>query len=194
MAKKIAEKKVRCPWVPAGHILYEKYHDTEWGRAVKNDSVFFEFLVLESAQAGLSWETILKRREGYRSAFAKFDAKRIARFGARDIARLMADAGIIRNRLKIESAISNAHIFLMLQQEFGSFSKYAWGFVGGKTEFSPNGKTRVTSPSAEALAADLKRRGFKFFGPVIAYAFMQATGLIDDHARNCFRYQKKSHP
>lgn len=184
-------KKNRCTWVPAGHALYEKYHDTEWGRPVKNDQTFFEFLILESAQAGLSWETILKRRAGYRNAFAGFDAGKIARFSARDIARLMRDSDIIRNRRKIESTISNARIFLAIRKEFGTFSKYAWNFVDGKVERSPRGKARVTSPAAEALAADLKRRGFKFFGPVIAYAFMQATGLVDDHAPTCFRYQKK---
>lgn len=188
---KHAQKK-RCSWVPAGHELYERYHDREWGRPVRNDGTFFEFLLLESAQAGLSWETILKRREGYRQAFASFDAKKVARFSSRDVARLMQDASIIRNRLKIESTITNAQIFLAIQKEFGSFSKYAWGFVGGKVEHSPRGITRVTSPSAEALAADLKRRGFKFFGPVIAYAFMQATGLVNDHAPDCFRHSKKS--
>ncbi len=188
---KTAEKK-RCSWVPAGHELYERYHDTEWGRPIRNDQIFFEFLVLESAQAGLSWETILKRREGYRQAFASFDARKIARFSSRDVARLMQDAGIIRNRLKIESTITNAQIFLAIQNEFGSFSKYAWDFVGGKVERSPRGIARVTSPSAEALAADLKHRGFKFFGPVIAYAFMQATGLVDDHAPHCFRYRSKT--
>lgn len=191
MERKTNPGKTRCPWVPAGNALYERYHDTEWGRAVKDDPTFFEFLVLESAQAGLSWETILKRREGYRKAFAGFDAERIARFGTRDVTRLMHDTSIIRNRLKIASAITNARIFLAIQKEFGSFSKYAWSFVAGKVEYSPKGKARVTSPSADALAADLKRRGFKFFGPVIAYAFMQATGLIDDHAHSCFRYRKK---
>lgn len=194
MERKANPGKTRCHWVPAGNVLYQHYHDTEWGRPVKDDATFFEFLVLESAQAGLSWETILRRREGYRAAFAGFDAEKVARFGARDAARLMRDAGIIRNRLKIESAITNARIFLAIQKEFGSFSKYAWGFVNGKIEQGPKGKTRVTSPSAEALAADLKRRGFKFFGPVIAYAFMQATGLVDDHAPDCFRYRKKHSP
>lgn len=183
--------KKRCSWVPAGHELYERYHDREWGRAVHDDRVFFEFLLLESAQAGLSWETILKRREGYRKAFSGFDPEKIARFKSRDIVRLMRDAGIIRNRLKIESAVTNARVFLAIQDEFGSFSKYAWSFVDHKVQRSPKGKIRTTSPEADALAADLKRRGFKFFGPVIAYAFMQATGLIDDHASDCFRHQKK---
>lgn len=191
MTKKTSTEKVRCRWVPAGHTLYEAYHDAEWSVPVKNDALFFEFLLLESAQAGLSWETILKRREGYRKAFARFDAKKVARFAGRDIIRLMGNESIIRNRLKIVSTISNASAFLKIQQEFGSFSKYVWGFVDGKTIRPPQGKPRVTSPEAEALAADLKRRGVKFFGPVIAYAFMQATGLIDDHEKKCFRSRKK---
>lgn len=185
------KEKTRCSWVPAGNTLYEQYHDTEWGVPVHDDHTFFEFLLLESAQAGLSWETILKRRAGYRAAFAGFDAQKIARFGARDIARLMQDVGIIRNRLKIVSTISNAQIFLAIQAECGSFSNYAWGFTDGKVVYSPKGLPRVTSPEAEALAADLKRRGFKFFGPVIAYAFLQATGLVNDHAKNCFLHPKK---
>lgn len=189
--RKTAHKK-RCSWVPAGHELYERYHDHEWGRPVRNDATFFEFLLLESAQAGLSWETILRRREGYRQAFADFDAKKVARFSPRDVTRLIQDANIIRNRLKIESAITNALVFLAIQKEFGSFSKYVWGFVSGKVGRSPKGKARVTSPEAASLAADLKRRGFKFFGPVIAYAFMQATGLMNDHSPDCFRYSKKS--
>ncbi len=189
MAKTTTKK--RCSWVPAGHDLYERYHDHEWGRAVRDDRTFFEFLILESAQAGLSWETILKRREGYRQAFAGFDPEKIARFRSRDVARLMQDTGIIRNRLKIESTITGAEVFLSIQKEFGSFSKYVWSFVNNKTQYSPRGKARITSPESDALAADLKRRGFKFFGPVIAYAFMQATGLIDDHAPDCFRYRSQ---
>lgn len=184
--------KKRCSWVPAGHALYERYHDTEWGQPVRNDATFFEFLLLEGAQAGLSWETILKRRENYRQAFAGFDAKSVARFGARDVARLMQDTGIIRNRLKIESAITNAQIFLMIQKESGSFSKYAWSFVDGKIRHRPGRKARVTSPEATNLAADLKYRGFKFFGPVIAYAFLQATGLVDDHEPRCFLFPTKT--
>lgn len=187
-----ASKKVRCRWVPDGNELYAAYHDQEWGRAVRDDSIFFEFLILESAQAGLSWETILKRREGYRKAFVGFDPEKVARFGKRDINRLIKDVGIIRHRLKIASTISNAQIFLAIQKEFGSFTKYAWSFVGGKTRFRSNKETSVTSPEAEAFAADLKKRGVKFFGPVIAYAFMQATGLVNDHEPACFRFQKKS--
>jgi len=191
MTSMLVSKKVRCHWVPERHELYALYHDKEWGRPIQNDQIFFEFLVLESAQAGLSWETILKRREGYRKAFSDFDPEKVAQFGKRDINRLVKDAGIIRHRLKIESTISNAQIFLALQKEFGSFSKYAWGFVGGKTKCRSSNQAAVTSPEAEALTADLKRRGFKFFGPVIAYAFMQATGLINDHEPACFRFQKK---
>ncbi|MFA9262096.1 MAG: DNA-3-methyladenine glycosylase I [Undibacterium sp.] len=187
----LAPVKTRCRWVPVGNSLYEKYHDTEWGRPVRNDRTFFEFLVLESAQAGLSWETILKRREDYRTAFAGFDPGEISRFGKREIDRLIKDGSIIRHRLKIESTVTNARIFLSLQEEFGSFSKYAWGFVGDKTKHRASKQTPVTSAEAKALAADLKRRGVKFFGPVIAYAFMQATGLVDDHEPSCFRYQKK---
>lgn len=186
-----SSRKVRCRWVPNGNELYAFYHDQEWGRAVRDDRVFFEFLILESAQAGLSWETILKRREGYRKAFASFDPEKVARFGKHDIERLMKDAGIIRHRLKIASAISNAQAFLTIQKEFGSFSKYVWNFVGGKTRFRSSKKVASTSPEAETLARDLKRRGVKFFGPVIAYAFMQATGLVNDHDPGCFRFPKK---
>ena len=192
MASTRSTKKVRCHWVPDDDTEYARYHDLEWGRRVKDDSVFFEFLILESAQAGLSWATILKRRPGYRKAFANFDPEKIAQFKKRDEERLMHDAGIIRNRLKIKSTIENAKLFLTLQKEFGSFSKYVWGFVGGKTIFqSKKHEHRLTSPEGETLAKDLKRRGFKFFGPVIAYAFLQATGLINDHEPTCFRYQKK---
>lgn len=178
-------EKIRCHWVPKGHTLYEKYHDLEWGVPVHTDQKFFEFLILESAQAGLSWETILKRRDGYRKAFHHFNPVKIASYTRRDITRLMKDPGIIRHRLKIESTISNARQFLELQKEYGSFSKYVWGFVGGKIQRSSK-RPRTTSPEAMALATDLKRRGFKFFGPVIAYAFMQATGLINDHEPACF--------
>lgn len=189
--KKRAMKKVRCHWVPTGNELYETYHDTEWGRPVRNDRTFFEFLVLESAQAGLSWETILKRRGGYHKAFASFDPEKVSKFGARDIERLTKEPEIIRHRLKIESTISNAQVFLSIQKEFGSFTKYVWAFVDGKIKHRSSKQASVTSPEAEALAKDLKQRGIKFFGPVIAYAFMQATGLVDDHETVCFRYKKK---
>ncbi|MFZ1654842.1 MAG: DNA-3-methyladenine glycosylase I [Candidatus Moraniibacteriota bacterium] len=172
--------------MPAENALYERYHDTEWGIPVKRDRTFFEFLILESAQAGLSWETILKRRNGYRQAFADFNPVEVARFGKRDIDRLMKDPGIIRNRLKITSAISNAQIFIAIRKEYGTFSNYVWRFVDGQPIRSPRNRSRIISPEADALAADLKRRGFKFFGPVIAYAFLQATGLVDDHEPTCF--------
>lgn len=177
--------------MPDGNTLYAAYHDQEWGRPVRDDRTFFEFLVLESAQAGLSWETILKRREGYRKAFAGFDPEKVALFKQREIDRLVKDTSIIRHRLKIVSTISNARVFLDLQKEFGSFSKYAWSFVEGKPIPLSKKQFRTTSPEAEALAADLKRRGFKFFGPVIAYAFLQATGLVNDHEPACFRFRKK---
>ncbi|QQR78235.1 MAG: DNA-3-methyladenine glycosylase I [Candidatus Moraniibacteriota bacterium] len=192
MSRVRTAEKIRCHWVPAEHTLYERYHDTEWSVPVKRDRIFFEFLLLESAQAGLSWATILKRRAGYAQAFAGFDAEQVARFSSRDIARLMSDTRIIRNRLKIVSAISNAQVFLAIRQEFGTFSKYVWRFVGGKPQHSPRWKPRTTSPEATSLAADLKRRGFKFFGPVIAYAFMQATGLVDDHEPTCFLSRSKT--
>jgi DNA-3-methyladenine glycosylase I len=166
------------------------YHDGEWGRPVHDDRVLFEFLVLEGAQAGLSWSTVLKKRVGYRRAFAGFDAQRVARFGARDVARLMADAGIVRNRLKIESTIDNARRVLDVARELGSFDRYVWGFVGGK----PLRRARramkdvpATTPESEALSKDLKRRGFRFVGSTIIYAFMQAVGMVDDHVAGCFR-------
>jgi DNA-3-methyladenine glycosylase I len=166
------------------------YHDGEWGRPVHDDRVLFEFLVLEGAQAGLSWSTVLKKREGYRRAFAGFDARKVARFGAADVARLMADAGIVRNRLKIESTIDNARRVLDVARELGSFDRYLWGFVGGK----PLRRARraledvpATTPESDALSKDLKRRGFRFVGSTIIYAFMQAVGMADDHVAGCFR-------
>lgn len=184
--KKLAVEKIRCHWVPKDNAPYARYHDHEWGRPVHKDQTLFEFLLLESAQAGLSWATILKRRTGYRRAFAQFDAKKIARFNGRDITRLMKDVSIIRNRLKIESAITNAQIFLEIQKEYGSFSNYVWAFVRNQPQVRSSAKPRTTSPEALALSTDLKRRGFKFFGPTIAYAFMQATGLVNDHEPTCF--------
>ena len=182
----------RCAWVPRGNALYERYHDTEWGVPVRRDTKIFEFLVLESAQAGLSWEIVLKKREGYRKAFAGFDPKKVARFGARDVKRLVRDAGIIRNRAKIEAAINNARRFLEVRREFGSFSRYVWQFVGGKViderrkRFSD---LPETAPEAERLSKDLKQRGFRFLGPKIVYAHMQATGMVNDHTLDCFRHR-----
>lgn len=184
--------KNRCPWANPNNKLYVDYHDKEWGRPSRNDQHLFEMLILEGAQAGLSWETILKKRENYRKAFAHFDVKKVARFDQARVKKLMQDEGIVRNKLKIGSAISNAKAFLEVQKEFGSFSKYVWGFVGGKTiRRSP--KTRAdfiaTSAQSDALSKDLKKRGFRFVGSTIMYAFMQATGLVDDHTVDCFRHK-----
>ncbi len=182
----------RCAWVKPDP-LYEQYHDQEWGVPVYDDQVLFEFLILESAQAGLSWETILKKREAYRRAFAQFNAKKIARFTDADVTRLMNDAGIVRNRLKITSTISGAQIFLSIQKEYGSFAAYAWQFIGGApidTKRKTLRDTPTITPEAEAFAKDMKKRGWKFFGPTIAYAYMQATGMVNDHTTDCFRYDE----
>lgn len=189
--------KKRCAWVRPGNDLYEQYHDTEWGVRTYDDRRLFEFLLLESAQAGLSWETILKKRAAYRKAFAHFDPEKVARFGKRDIERLMKDSGIVRNRLKIEAAITNARLFLEVQKEYGSFAKYLAQFVDGKTIDSKEraiGEIPVLTTESEALAKDLKVRGFKFFGPVIGYAYMQAIGLVNDHTTDCFRYNEVEKP
>lgn len=183
----------RCAWVKPDNQAYITYHDTEWGVPVYDDQVLFEFLILESAQAGLSWETILKKREAYRRAFAQFNAKKIARFTDTDVERLMNDVGIVRNRLKITSAISGAQIFLDIQKEFGSFAKYAWQFIGGApidTKRKTLGDIPAVTPEAEAFSKDMKKRGWKFFGPTIAYAFMQAIGMVNDHTADCFRYRE----
>lgn len=187
MAKKV---KSRCWWC-GEDPLYVKYHDEEWGRPLHDDRKLFEMLILEGFQAGLSWITILRKRENFRKAFRGFDPKVVARFTARDQARLMKDAGIIRNGLKIKSAVTNAQAFLALQKEFGSFDKYIWQFTGYKTLRSSRGVTRetlrATSPESDALSKDLKKRGFKFVGSTVCYAHMQATGMVDDHVEECFR-------
>lgn len=183
----------RCEWGAKGGELYQVYHDTEWGVPVYDDQKIFEFLVLESAQAGLSWLTVLKKRENYRRAFAGFNPKRIARFTRRDVQKLLQNAGIIRNRAKIESAVNNAQRFLEVQKEFGSFAKYIWGFVGGKPICNRRRTIKelpAITPEAETLAKDLKKRGFKFLGPTVMYAHMQATGMVNDHVINCFRYKE----
>jgi DNA-3-methyladenine glycosylase I len=180
----------RCAWVGT-EPLYLAYHDQEWGAPVHDDRLLFEFLVLEGAQAGLSWLTILKKREGYRQAFAGFDPEKVARFGSADVARLLADPGIVRNRLKVESAITNAQAFLRVQEESGSFDAYVWGFVDGETiqnRWGTVAEIPVKTPEAELLSADLKRRGFRFVGPTIVYAHMQATGMVNDHTVECFRW------
>ena len=185
------DKLIRCPW--GGDELMIHYHDEEWGVPVHDDNTHFEFLVLEMFQAGLSWLTVLRKREAFRKAFANFDPKRVARFNAQDIARLLNDAGIIRNRLKIAAAVNNAKRFLEVQQEFGSFDKYIWGFVGGKPVVN-KWKTLADIPASTELSdrvsADLKKRGFKFAGSTIVYAHLQATGLVNGHVTSCFRYRE----
>ena len=185
--------KNRCVWATENDPLMQKYHDTEWGVPTHNDRALFEFLVLESAQAGLSWRTVLHKREAYRKAFAKFDAKKVSQFTQKDVARLLKNAGIIRNRLKIEAAINNAKLFLEIQKEFGSFAVYSWKFVGGKTIrhiIKTVKQYPVTIPEAHVFAADLKQRGFKFLGPTTIYAHMQAVGMVDDHMVGCFRHTR----
>jgi DNA-3-methyladenine glycosylase I len=180
---------VRCEWAQGAEMI--AYHDTEWGVPVHDDTTHFEFLVLEGAQAGLSWLTILKRRAGYRKAFAGFDPVKVARFTPAKVEKLLADPGIIRNRAKVESAVRNAKAFLAVQKEFGSFDAYLWGFVGGRpvvNKWRRMGQLPPTSPASEAMSADLKRRGFGFVGPTVCYAHLQATGLVNDHVVGCFRY------
>jgi DNA-3-methyladenine glycosylase I len=179
----------RCPWC-LGHPLMIEYHDTEWGVPLHDDRKLYEFLVLDAAQAGLSWQTVLLKRENYRRAFDGFDAQRIARYEARDVARLLADAGIIRNRLKINSAIINAQQFLKVQEEFGSFDRYIWQFTGGQTRvnrFRQLSDLPAHTPESDAMSKALKARGFKFVGTTICYAFMQAAGMVNDHLVDCHR-------
>ena len=186
--------RTRCPWSNTGlSEAYVRYHDEEWGVPVRDDRTQFEFLILEGAQAGLSWSTILNKRAGYREAFAEFEPERVARFNKRTVERLMKFPGIVRNRLKIESAITNARCVLAVQDELGSFAKYLWSFVKDKPIVNkPSSIKQVpaTSRESDALSKDLKRRGFKFVGSTIIYAHMQATGLVNDHVRTCFRYQE----
>ena len=177
----------RCPWC-LGSPAYVAYHDREWGRPVHDDRVLFEFLVLEGAQAGLSWSTILAKRENYRSLFAQFDPAKVARFTPARVEKLLLDAGIVRNRLKVEGAVRNAKAFLAVQKEFGSFDAYAWAFVGGKPLVNRRRSMRdvpATTPESDAFSKDLKKRGFTFVGSTILYAFMQATGMVDDHLLAC---------
>lgn len=183
----------RCAWVRADDPLMLAYHDSEWGVPIHDDRKHFEFLVLEGAQAGLSWSTVLNKREGYRRAFSGFDPEAVARYTAKRIEKILADRGIIRNRLKIESAVRNAKKFLALQQEFGSFDAYCWRFVGGRPKWNRWKTSRqipATSPESDAFSKDLKRRGFGFVGSTIIYAHMQATGMVNDHLVSCFRYQE----
>jgi DNA-3-methyladenine glycosylase I len=180
----------RCPWC-TGSQLYQDYHDKEWGLPVFDDQVHFEFLVLESAQAGLSWITILKKRKNYRRAYKGFDPQKVARYGPKQIASLLEDAGIIRNRLKIEASINNAKHFLEIQKEFGSFSNYIWAFTKGKPvigKWKSIEQIPARSELSDKVSADMKKRGFRFLGSIIMYSHLQATGIINDHIKNCFRY------
>ncbi|HTG00443.1 MAG TPA: DNA-3-methyladenine glycosylase I [Nitrospirota bacterium] len=182
----------RCAWAEKSE-LEQNYHDEEWGVPVRDDRLLFEFLILEGAQAGLSWSTILQKRDGYRKAFDNFDAKKIARYTEKKINRLLADPGIVRNRLKIRAAITNAKAFLTVQKEFGSFRRYIWGFVGNKQVQNKRKKMSdipAHTPGSDAMSRDLKKRGFKFAGTTICYAFMQATGMVNDHVTGCFRYRE----
>ncbi|MDR0502834.1 MAG: DNA-3-methyladenine glycosylase I [Treponema sp.] len=182
----------RCEWCESSE-LYTKYHDEEWGAPVFDDRKHFEFLVLESAQAGLSWITILKKRENYRKAYDNFDPKKVARYTEAKKAKLLSDAGIVRNRLKIEASINNAKKFLEIQEEYGSFSDYIWSFTKGKPvvgKWKAIKEIPARTELSDAISADLKKRGFKFLGSVIMYSHLQATGIINDHLINCFRYKE----
>jgi len=188
----MTKKTKRCRWAEGVSDNYIEYHDTEWGVPVRDDRVLFEFLILEGAQAGLSWSTILNKRAGYRKHFADFDVQKVARFTPKRIEKILQDPAVVRNRLKVESAVSNAKAFIALQKEFGSFSDYIWDFVGGKpiqNNFKRDGDVPATSPESDALSKDLKKRGFRFVGSTIIYAHMQATGLVNDHVSACFRHK-----
>jgi DNA-3-methyladenine glycosylase I len=182
----------RCGWVPAGDEEYARYHDEEWGRPVREDRRLFEMLTLEGAQAGLSWSTILRKRAAYRKAFAGFDPAKVARFDARRRAALLQDPGIVRNRLKVDSTVTNAQAFLALQQEFGSFDRYLWDWVGGRPVLNgwrTRGQVPASSELSDRISRDLKKRGFRFVGSTIIYAFLQAVGVVNDHTAGCHLYQ-----
>jgi DNA-3-methyladenine glycosylase I len=182
----------RCPW-SGTDPLYVEYHDREWGVPVHDDPKLFEFLVLEGMQAGLSWLTILRKRENFRRAFAGFDAEKIAKFDARKVKQLLSDPGIIRNQLKILATIGNAKAYLAARKEFGSFDKYLWQFVGGRPKINRRrtiGQVPARTPESDAMSEDLKKRGFKFVGSTICYAHMQATGMVNDHVTSCFRHRE----
>jgi DNA-3-methyladenine glycosylase I len=183
----------RCSWVPDGDELYVAYHDEEWGVPERDDRALYELLTLEGAQAGLSWSTILRKREGYRRAFAGFDPEAVARFDGNRIEELLQDAGIVRNRLKVESAVENAGRVLEVQEELGSFSALLWGFVDGEPlvgDWKTVADVPAETPVSKAMSKELKRRGFRFVGPTVCYAFMQAAGLVNDHVVACFRYRE----
>ncbi len=187
--------KTRCPWTQSEPNI--AYHDTEWGVPQHDERVLFEFLILEGAQAGLSWSTILLKRQNYRLAFDRFDPARVARYGEAKIAKLMENAGIVRNRLKILATVQNAKSFLAVQKEFGSFDRYIWQFVGGhplQNSWRSLAQVPARTPEADRMSKDLLRRGFKFVGPTICYAFMQAVGLVHDHLVSCFRYRELRNP
>ncbi|TXE19427.1 DNA-3-methyladenine glycosylase I [Psychroserpens burtonensis] len=185
-------EKHRCGWCK-GNPLYEAYHDEEWGVPVKDDDTLFEFLILETFQAGLSWITVLKKRDNFREAFDNFDYTKIATYNQKKIDSLLLNAGIIRNKLKVNATITNAQAFIKIQNEFGSFSKYVWSFVDGtpiKNEFKNHKDAPNNTPLSDVLSKDLKKRGFKFVGSTVIYAQMQATGMVNDHEINCFRYDE----
>jgi DNA-3-methyladenine glycosylase I len=191
---RVVERK-RCAWVGVDNPLMLQYHDSEWGVPVHDDRKHFEFLVLEAAQAGLSWSIVLKKREGYRRAFSEFDPEKVARYTQKRIQKLTLDPGIIRNRMKIEAAIHNAQAFLAIQEEFGSFDAYCWRFVDGQPKLNRRraiGEIPATSRESDAFSKDLKRRGFSFVGSTVVYAHMQAVGMVNDHLVDCFRYQEVS--
>jgi|SRR5579862_1195246 len=181
----------RCAWANGEQMI--RYHDEEWGVPIHDDGKLFEFLILEGAQAGLSWSTILNKRENYRRAFDRFDVERIAAYDRKKVKQLLADAGIVRNKLKIASTIANARAFLQVQEEFGSFDRYIWQFVGGKPRMNAIRSTKqiqARTPESDAMSKDLKKRGFNFVGSTICYAFMQAVGMVNDHVVTCFRYSE----
>jgi len=186
------DNKIRCPWC-LSFDEYIRYHDEEWGVPVHDDKKHFEFLILEGAQAGLSWSTVLKKREGYRKAFADFDPEKVAGYTPEKIEELLLDPGIVRNRLKVVSVVKNAKLFIEIQKEFGSFDKYIWSFTGGKTirnSLKSMGEAKATTKESDALSKDLIKRGFKFTGSTVMYAYMQACGLVNDHLADCWRYDK----
>jgi len=191
----MARTRSRCWWADGGGPLYAAYHDEEWGVPQHNDCKLFEMLLLEGFQAGLSWITILRKRENFRKAFRDFDPEVIVRFKKRDLERLMQDAGIVRNRLKVEGSVLNARAFLAAKDEYGSFDKFIWQFTGGKTLRKPGGLTReqivAKTPESDRMSKELLRRGFKFAGSTICYAFMQAVGMVDDHVEGCWKYKAR---
>ncbi|WNB17865.1 DNA-3-methyladenine glycosylase I [Marivirga arenosa] len=192
MSTKLTDEKERCPWC-LGFDQYIRYHDEEWGVPVHDDQTHFEFLILEGAQAGLSWSTVLKKRENYRKLFADFNAEKVAQFDQSKIDELLQNPGIIRNKLKVNGAVTNAQKFLEVQKEFGSFDQYIWSFVNHKpiiNQLKSLEEAPATSPESDALSKDLKKRGFKFVGSTIMYAHMQACGLVNDHLVSCFRYKE----